>query len=179
MYASVLAFMLAACTSAAERKHDKESATRGATSYTELGVEYFRQGRLELSRTKLEKALELDPDLSQAHGAIAVLYEKVGENKLAEKHYKKALSLNPDNAREQNNYGQFLCFQERYQEANEEFMKAAKNPFYAAPQVPLYQRRTVCQAYSGPCHGRAVFSPGLADRSEICAGPAADGYGQV
>lgn len=139
----VLAFLLVACTSSAERKREKESATRGAMSYTELGVEYYRQGKLELSRTKLEKALELDPDLPQAHGAIAVLYEKVGENKLAEKHYKKALRLSPDNAREQNNYGQFLCFQERYQEANEEFMKAAKNPFYAAPQVP-YTNAGLC-----------------------------------
>lgn len=139
----IVAAMLAACTSAAERKQDKESAARGAASYTELGVEYFRQGKYELSRTKLEKALELDPDLPQAHGAIAVLYEKVGDNKLAEKHYKKALRLDPDNAREQNNYGQFLCFQERYEEANEEFMKAAKNPFYGAPQVP-YTNAGLC-----------------------------------
>ena len=133
----VVAFMLAACTSSAERKREKENATRGAESYTELGIEYFRQGKYELSRTKLEKALELDPDLPNAHGAIAILYEKVGETKLAEKHYKRALRLDPDNARQQNNYGQFLCFQGRYEAANKEFMKAASNPFYRAPQVPF------------------------------------------
>jgi type IV pilus assembly protein PilF len=133
----VVAVMLAACTSSAERQREAESATRGAQAYTELGIEYFRQGDYKMSRAKLEKALELDPDYPQAHGAIAILYEKVGETKLAEKHYKMALSLNPDNAREQNNYGQFLCFQERYKEANKEFMKAAKSPFYASPQVPL------------------------------------------
>jgi type IV pilus assembly protein PilF len=139
----VVVIMLAACTSAEERKHEQENVARGAISYTELGIEYFRQGKYELSRTKLEKALELDPDLPQAHGALAILYEKVGETKLAEKHYKKALHLNPDNAREQNNYGQFLCFQGRYEEANKEFMKAAKNPFYAAPQVP-YTNAGLC-----------------------------------
>ncbi|HAJ93022.1 MAG TPA: type IV pilus biogenesis/stability protein PilW [Gammaproteobacteria bacterium] len=135
--------MLTACTSSAERQREEENATRGAESYTELGVEYFRQGNYELSRTKLEKALELKPDFPQAHGAIAVLYEKVGEPELAEKHYKKALRLNPDNPREENNYGQFLCFQERYKEANKQFMKAAKNPFYASPQVP-YTNAGLC-----------------------------------
>jgi type IV pilus assembly protein PilF len=139
----VIAFMLGACSSTAERERAKETAARGAASYTELGIEYFRQGKYDLSRTKLEKALELDPDLPQAHGAIAVLYEKVGESKLAEKHYKKALRLDPNNAREQNNYGQFLCFQGRFEDANEQFMKAAKNPFYAAPQVP-YTNAGLC-----------------------------------
>ena len=133
----VVAVMLAACTSSAERQREKENATRGAQAYTELGVEYFRQGDYEQSRVKLEKALALDPDYPPAHGTIALLYERVGETKLAEKHYKKALRLSPDSAREQNNYGQFLCFQERYQEANKEFMKAAMSPFYASPQVPL------------------------------------------
>jgi type IV pilus assembly protein PilF len=133
----VMAVMLAACTSSAERKHEKENAAKAASAYTQLGLGYYREGKYELSLTKLEKALELDPDLPQAHGAIAVLYEKVGDARLAEKHYKKALRLSPDDSRAQNNYGQFLCFQGRYQEAQEEFARAAKNPFYASPAVPL------------------------------------------
>lgn len=129
--------MLAGCASSAERKHEKEQAARAAASYTELGIEYFRQGNYDLSLTKLERALELDSESAQAHGAIAVLYEKVGDTKLAEKHYKKGLRLRPDDAGSQNNYGQFLCFQGRYRDAHEEFMKAAGNPFYATPAVPL------------------------------------------
>jgi type IV pilus assembly protein PilF len=133
----VTAVMLAACTTSAERKHEKEKAARAAASYTDLGIEYFRQGKYELSLTKLEKALELDSDYPQAHGAIAVLYERVGDTGRAEKHFKKALRLRPDDSGYQNNYGQFLCFQGRYPEAQQEFMKAAKNPFYATPAVPL------------------------------------------
>jgi type IV pilus assembly protein PilF len=132
-----VAVLLVACTSTAERKSEKENAARAASAYTQLGVEYLREGRYELSRTKLDKALELDPDYAQAHGAIAILYEKVGDTKLAEKHYKRAVQLNPDDSGGHNNYGQFLCFQGRYQDANEEFMKAAGNPFYASPAVPL------------------------------------------
>lgn len=131
------AVMLVACTSTAERKSEKDNAARAASAYTQLGTEYLREGKYELSRTKLEKALELDPDFAQAHGAIAVLYERVGDTRLAEKHYKRAVQLSPDDSGGLNNYGQFLCFQGRYQEANEAFMKAANNPFYTSPAVPF------------------------------------------
>jgi type IV pilus assembly protein PilF len=133
----VIAVMLAGCASSGERKREKEKAVAGAIAYTQLGIEYLRDDRYELSLTKLQQALELDPDYAKAHGAIAILYEKVGDKELAEKHYKKALRLKPDDSGTQNNYGQFLCFQGRYKEANEEFMKAASNPFYASAMVPL------------------------------------------
>ncbi len=134
---AVLAVTLVACTSSAERKREKANAKTAALSYTELGVEYLRKGDFQTSRTKLKKALELDPDLPQAHSTMALLYEEVGETKLAEKHYKKALRLNPEDSSGHNNYGQFLCSQGRYEQANEEFMTAAKNPFYSSPEIPL------------------------------------------
>lgn len=133
----VMAVTLLACASSAERKREQENAARAASAYTQLGIEYLRKGNYELSLTKLDKALELDPDSAQAHGAVAVLYERVGDDKLAEKHYKKALHLNPKDSGGHNNYGQFLCFQGRFKEANDEFMTAAKDPFYATPAVPL------------------------------------------
>ena len=129
--------LLTACAGSAEVKKEKENVAVAAKANTELGVEYLREGDYELSKTKLEKALELEPGYAPAHDAIAVLYAKVGENKLAEKHYRKSLKLKPDSARGHNNYGQFLCFQGRYKEASAEFMKAADNAFYATPEVPL------------------------------------------
>lgn len=133
----LMAISLLACTTSAERKREDNKAERAASAYTQLGIEYLREGDYEMSLNKLQKALELDSDYALAHGSIAILYEKVGDDKLAEKHYKKALSLNPDDSGGHNNYGQFLCFQERYKEANEEFMTAANNPFYATPAVPF------------------------------------------
>jgi len=129
--------VLTACASSPEVKDDKKNADVAAKANTELGVEYLREGNYELSKTKLQKALELEPNYAPAHDAIAVLYARVGETKLAEKHYKKSLRLNPDSARGHNNYGQFLCFQDRHSEATAEFMKAADNNFYPTPEVPL------------------------------------------
>jgi len=150
----IATLLLAACASSPEVKDEKHKADVAAKANTELGVEYLRDGNYELSKTKLEKAIELEPNYAPAHDAIAVLYEKVGENKLAEKHYKRSLRLKPDSARAHNNYGQFLCFQNRHKEATKEFLKAADNPFYATPEVPL--------ANAGMCAARI---PDLAEAS--------------
>ena len=129
--------LLSACTSSPEVKQEKHQADVAAKAKTQLGVEYLREGNYELSKAKLQKALELEPDYAPAHDAIAFLYQTVGETKLAEKHYRKSLRINPDNATARNNYGQFLCFQDRHKEATSQFMKAADNPFYSTPAVPL------------------------------------------
>ena len=129
--------LLAACASTPEQKTEQKNASAAADANTQMGVELLRKGDYEQSRAKLEKALQLEPDYAPAHDAIAVLYEKVGETKLAEKHYKRSLKLKPDSSRAHNNYGQFLCFQDRYKEATEQFLKAAENSFYATPEVPL------------------------------------------
>jgi len=89
------------------------------------------------ARLKLEKALKLQPDSPGAHEAMAILFERVGETGQAETHYKKTLKLNPDYARGRNNYGQFLCAQGRYREAEKEFLLAANNSFYPVPALPL------------------------------------------
>jgi type IV pilus assembly protein PilF len=90
-----------------------------------------------MARLKLEKALKLQPDRPEAHEAIAILFARVGETAKAERHYKETLKLKPDYARGHNNYGQFLCAQGLYEEAEKEFLLAANNPFYSVPGLPL------------------------------------------
>lgn len=102
-----------------------------------LGIEYLRKGNFEMSREKLDRALAADPDNAEANDAIAVLYEKVGEPDKAERHYKKSLSINPKNPRGHNNYGQFLCVQGRYKDAEKQFLLAADDPFYPVPALAL------------------------------------------
>lgn len=117
-----------------DKEKQKEQISRANTM---LGIEYMRTGNYEMSREKLDRALAADPDNAPANDAIAVLYEKVGEPELAEKHYRKSLRLNPDNPRGHNNYGQFLCMQGRYPEAEEQFLLAANDPFYPTPSLAL------------------------------------------
>ena len=143
------ALLLAGCAAVSDREkqlNSKENLAAAAEANAKLGIEYLREGNYELSLQKLEKALQLDPDLPAAHDAIAVLYERVGDTKKAEQHYKKSLRLQPDSARGHNNYGQFLCLQGRYAAAEEQFLAAANNPFYDAIPVALTN--------AGVCAGR-------------------------
>jgi type IV pilus assembly protein PilF len=103
----------------------------------QLGVEYMKQKEFALAMSKLKKALAYNPDLAVAHTTIAVLYEELGETGLAENHYKRSISLDANDPRLRNNYGQFLCRNGQEQAGIEQFERAASNPLYASPQLPL------------------------------------------
>ncbi len=134
----LLPVLLAGCAAnKIDDEREKEKIQAAARANTQLGVEYLRKGEYETSLKKLKRALEIDPNYSEAHDMIAVLYESVGELDLAEQHYKRGLRLNPDNPGGHNNYGRFLCNVKRYSEAEKEFLAAANNAFYPSPELPL------------------------------------------
>jgi type IV pilus assembly protein PilF len=131
----LLCLSLAACATSGQPTGVK--ARIAAQSNTQLGIEYIRQKNYELAKDRLEKALEEEPDYALAHQVTAILYDRIGDSKEAEKHYRTALRLDPGNAEGHNNYGQFLCSHERYEEADKEYLIAAKNPYNKTPQVAL------------------------------------------
>jgi type IV pilus assembly protein PilF len=127
--AALLGLALAACTTTevqpvGSAKADLKEAAR---LNTDMGIEYLRKGQFDLALEKLEKAIQQDDDLGAAHSAIALLYQRKGEPKLAGKHYREALDLNADDAITLNNYGAFLCGQGEIEDAEEVFVRAAKN----------------------------------------------------
>jgi len=137
---ALAALLLGACTSSGPRVTDSHKA---AQANVELGFAYFREGRMNLAMEKLQKALEQAPDLPVAHSAIAVLYERLGELEPAERHYRRALALAPADAKIHNNYGQFLCQQNRLAEANGHFLKAVSDPLYETPEA-AYTNAGIC-----------------------------------
>lgn len=136
----MLALLLGACSSTPTYTSDPK---RAAQANLELGVAYYREGRLQQAMENLRRAVELNPDLSEAHGAIAILYERLGENESAERHYRRALALAPADSRTNNNFGQFLCHQKRLQDADRHFRQAVANPLYDTPEV-AYTNAGIC-----------------------------------
>ncbi|MGV6818120.1 MAG: type IV pilus biogenesis/stability protein PilW [Thiotrichales bacterium] len=123
---------------------DNESqAARSAELNVELGLDYLMQNRLDLAQIKLERALERDPELSRVNWAYALLQERLEKPRLAEKYYKRAISRDPKDAEALNNYGTFLCKQNRPEEAFRVFEKAGK--------ILLYQKREVAYFNAGLC----------------------------
>lgn len=102
-----------------------------------LGAAYFRQGRLALALERLDRALEHDPRLAQAHSTIAMVYDELGNGDEARDHHRRAIRLEPNSPSTANGYGVYLCRHQRWHDAEQQFMRAARNPRYPTPEVAL------------------------------------------
>jgi type IV pilus assembly protein PilF len=126
----VLILGLAACTSS-RKPIDLDKA---AEINAQLGSGYLAEGDLDLAKMKFEKALKQNSSLPAAHSGYALLLSRLGETGKAQKHFKKALSLDPDDSGTLNNYGIFLCSQNKFKEADKQFMAALRDPLYKTPE---------------------------------------------
>lgn len=129
-------FIVSGCASSGSNKNGP-NLKKAADFNVQLGANYLSQGKLESAKDKLKKALEQDPDNALAHSTMALLLESVGQLEDIEDHYEDAMDLAPDNSDINNNYGTFLCNQSRYEEAQKQFQKALKDPYYKTPIVAL------------------------------------------
>jgi len=129
------------------------SSDDAAVANLNLGVGYLRQGRADLALESLERALELDPRLVDAHSSIAIAYDQLGNAAEAERHYQRATALAPNNAAVANGYAVFLCRNNRWRDAESYFRRAADDPRYATPEAAL-ANAGVCARNAGD-HGKA------------------------
>ena len=145
----------------------------------ELGMGYYQQGNLELANEKLVKALDQDPNSSQAHLAYAVLQYRYLDNEKAEFHFSKAIELDPVNSEALHTYGAFLCNEDRIEEAEKLFMRAVKNRNYRTPELS-YASAGVClleldssqtekakQYFTKALALRTNYTPALVNLAEI------------
>lgn len=124
---------------------DLESAAKTRMS---LGIEYLKQGNSQQAKFNLEKALEYDPTNPEIHRTLAYYYEVVKEPVQAEQAYRKALSYDRSNADTMNNYGTFLCRQEKYKEAEKQFLNAVKQKTYVRVD-DTYENAGLCAHKAG------------------------------
>ncbi len=139
LFAIALACLLAGCAS----NNNKPTGRNAADVNAQLGLAYMQQGDYELAMEKLKHALSIDPRLASANHYIAELYLKIGKNEEAETHYRKAVASTPNDPMLLNNFGVFLCRQKHLEEAQANFMLAAKQPFYKTPEV-AYSNAALC-----------------------------------
>jgi type IV pilus assembly protein PilF len=119
--------LLLAC-GAKNTKHEESSSP--AEINAQLGLNYMRQGNIDMALEKLNRAMEQDPKLPAVYHYFGLLYQQLASVDLADQNFKRALSLAPQDASIQNNYGAFLCEQRRYPEAEKLFLSAGGSPDY-------------------------------------------------
>jgi len=135
--------MLTACNSAqigpSSDKNIRPSHVTNdvASANLSLAIAYLKRGDYSDALEKLEKARAADPAHPATYNVFGLLYQKIGDNKKAEQNFKRALSLNSNDSSSLNNYGNFLCQQDRLEESKKAFLKAAENPFYQTPEIAI------------------------------------------
>lgn len=116
---------------------------KAALLNVELGRSYLAQGYTERAKKKFLHALELMPNLADSHSGMGYFWQMVGENKEAEKHYKKSIYLGKGGGLFYNQYALFLCENNRYKEANKNFILAANDKLYTKT-ADVYNNAGLC-----------------------------------
>ncbi|WNC69356.1 type IV pilus biogenesis/stability protein PilW [Thalassotalea nanhaiensis] len=108
-----------------------------------LALGYLRMGNTAQAKFNLEKAKQYSPNLVDVYTAFAHYYESVGEFEKTELSYLEALSIEDEDADTLNNFGVFLCRQNRVDEAEKYFLKAIEVPTYIRVSES-YQNIALC-----------------------------------
>ena len=137
--AALLALMLAGCANQQklQQRHD------AAVYNTELGIAYMRRDQLAVAQTRLDLAVQENPDDPDVHSARGLLFARLGDGKQADREFREALRLAPKNPSFQNNYAVYLCSVGRVDEGVQSFLQAARNPLYVTPEL-AYDNAGVC-----------------------------------
>ncbi|MEH6414482.1 type IV pilus biogenesis/stability protein PilW [Pseudomonas sp. CGJS7] len=117
-----------------------ESAAMGRVMSAQRSLQ---AGDVAKARDELKQALKFDPKSAEAYSLLALLAERDGKNAEAGGYYRKAAELAPTRGAALNNYGVWLCANQRGSEALGYFDRAMADPGYSSPAVAL--------ANSGAC----------------------------
>lgn len=133
---AMLAAALSGCVTQNYQNNDtpvvQNQANRNdmAATRISLGLGYLKMGNMPQAKQNLEKAKNFAPNMVQVYTAFAHYYETVGEHDLTIESYEKALSIKSDDADTLNNYGVYLCRQDKIEAAEKQFLKAISVPSY-------------------------------------------------
>ena len=141
---SIVIILLTGCITSTTTSTTKfEESDDAAMQNYNLGARYYQNGSYGIAQARLERALELDPKLEQAHFMLALTYEKLDKARLAGGHYKEAVRIAPKSYDARNHYAVYLCRQQEFAAAEKQFDKAFK--------IPENDSRHVMYTNAGAC----------------------------
>jgi tetratricopeptide (TPR) repeat protein len=98
----------------------------GSTELLRQAANLEAQGQLSKAAELNEKALGLDPNLTQAHINLISAYARLGDATKAEEHYNLAIKQNPNAAEAYYNFGVLCYATNRKREAKQAFERTIK-----------------------------------------------------
>jgi lipoprotein NlpI len=97
-----------------------------AIIFYRMGNFYRESGDDRKARDCLNRALQVDPELAEAHESLAEVLYKSGETDDAIAHYRAALKVMPDDFQAHHNLGVALATQGKFEEAVAQFSEAVR-----------------------------------------------------
>jgi type IV pilus assembly protein PilF len=140
---ALLIVTLAGCSVTATGPLDADELREAARINAEIATHHLDNGNLARARQKIDRALEQDPALVDAHLVAAAIDLELDRETSAGRHYQKALRLEQDNPRVLNNYAAYLCRRDQRQRALDLWELAAADR--------LYDQRAMALANAGRC----------------------------
>lgn len=128
--ASLMLLCLAGCVRTYEQGRPVVKVDEAVQNRVAAAMEYLQLGQPREARQHLARALSLNDESVIAHNAMALLYQYEGDDEREEHHYRQALRSDSRFSPARNNYGTLLFRQGRYEEAIEQFERAANDPDY-------------------------------------------------
>lgn len=142
-----LLITLSACVTNVSDGPSTGSGAEIARANINLAAEYYRLGRIEYALESAKKALKADSTSVEANSLIASIYSQFGEPKLAQQFFEAAVEYAKFDAviygQVHNNFGIFLCSNDRSFDAEAQFLLAAKNKLYRTPEA-AYENAALC-----------------------------------
>ena len=127
---------------------DEPENMKRARTRTELAAAYFGRGEMTTALDQIKLAILADPTSGDAFNLRGLIYANLGDHALAEESFRRALALKPRDPDAMQNFGWYLCQQNRFPEADGYFTQALSVPQYReVPRTLLAQG--VCQARAG------------------------------
>ncbi len=138
----VMAVLMGGCSSSPIREGvDTEKA---AQANADLGLRYMMQGNYEVAMQKLNHALTFEPNHVATHHYLGELYRRLERYDDADDHFRRALRYTDgEDSLLQNNYGSFLCSQNRINAGVRQFKKVLDNPVYPR-RDQVYENLGLC-----------------------------------
>jgi len=130
---------------------DQTNADRVAQARLELAAAYFARDQLSTALDEVKRVLEVRPDLPEALNLRGLIYAAMGQPALAEASFRRAQALAPQDGDVRHNFGWFLCQQQRYDEADAQFVAALALPHYRSFARTMLAQGA-CQARAGQLH---------------------------
>ena len=127
---------------------DEPDAMKRARTRTELAAAYFGRGQMATALDQIKLAIQADPTSSEAFNLRGLIYANLGDHALAEESFRHALKLKPRDPDVMQNFGWYLCQQNRFAEADGFFNQALAVPQYRGVARTLLAQG-VCYAHGG------------------------------